>query len=90
MPFSCELSQNYLNPFNASTRLGYTLHAPGFVVLKIYDMLGKEVRTLMHEYHTAGEKTIIFNAHSLSSGVYFYTLLVNGGDKQTKKMILIR
>ncbi|MGE5449494.1 MAG: T9SS type A sorting domain-containing protein, partial [Bacteroidales bacterium] len=90
MPFSCELSQNYPNPFNSSTTLGYSLHKPGNVVLKIYDMLGNELQTLINEFHTPGEYTIIFNAQSLSNGIYFYKLQVDGGLEQTRKMILIR
>jgi hypothetical protein len=90
LPFSCELSQNYPNPFNSSTRLGYSLLKSGNVVLKIYDISGNELQTLINEFHTPGEYTIIYNAQNLSNGIYFLKLKFDGANYQTKKMILIR
>ncbi|MBK8552198.1 MAG: T9SS type A sorting domain-containing protein [Ignavibacteria bacterium] len=65
------LNQNYPNPFNPSTTISYNLVKNGFVSLKIYNVLGKEVKTLVNEFQQAGQKEISFNAADLSSGVYF-------------------
>lgn len=93
VPLKYDLSQNYPNPFNPSTRINFALPEDGRVSLKIYDMSGKEVMTLVNEVKTAGYYSIDFNASSaakgLSSGVYFYRLST---DKftATKKMMLIK
>lgn len=71
------LSQNYPNPFNPSTTINYQLPEAGFVTLKIYDILGREVLTLVNGYKTAGNYRINFNARNLTSGVYIYQLKVN-------------
>ncbi|MCW8810557.1 MAG: T9SS type A sorting domain-containing protein, partial [Ignavibacteriaceae bacterium] len=91
------LEQNYPNPFNPSTKIKYTIPsviASGakqshFVSLKIYDVLGNEVATLVNEYKQSGSYEIEFNAAGLSSGIYFYKLQA-GGFIETKKMILLR
>jgi hypothetical protein len=80
------LGQNYPNPFNSSTRILYTLPSSAFVVLKIYDVLGNEIRTLVEKFQTVGKHTVAFDASGLSSGVYFYELNVNGILSETKKM----
>lgn len=83
------LTQNYPNPFNPSTKIEYNIIKSGLVTLKVYDVLGREVRTLVNEVQTSGVKEIEFNAAALPSGIYFYTL--SAGDfTNTKKMILIK
>jgi hypothetical protein len=83
------LSQNYPNPFNPSTSISYTLAADQFVSLKVYDVLGREVATLVNQVMNAGSHKVSFNASSLSTGLYFYT--INAGDfTSTKKMMLIK
>lgn len=81
------LSQNYPNPFNPSTTIKYTLSESQFVSLKVYDVLGKEVATLVNEEVIAGSYNVSFNANGLSSGIYFYSLIA-GNITQTKSMIL--
>jgi len=84
---SYSLSQNYPNPFNPSTKINYNVGEPGFVKLKVYNVLGVEVATLINEQKFAGNYTLDFDASRLSSGVYFYSLSVNNFT-QTRKMIL--
>ncbi len=84
-----ELSQNYPNPFNPSTQIQYTLMKPGLVTLKVYDILGRVVKTLVNEYQVQGSHTINFNASSLASGVYFYKLQ-SGAFQNVKKMMLLK
>jgi hypothetical protein len=81
------LFQNYPNPFNPSTRIDYNVGEPGLVQLKIYNVLGVEVATLVDEYKNAGNYSVDFSATDYSSGVYFYSLSVNNFT-QTRKMIL--
>jgi hypothetical protein len=97
------LDQNYPNPFNPSTKIKYTIpNVPlslssrsesrdegSRVLLKVYDVLGKEVATLVNEEKTAGSYEVDFDANGLSSGVYFYKL-TSGSFSQSKKMILLR
>jgi len=83
------LSQNYPNPFNPSTVINYQILDEGFVTLKIYDILGKEVATLVNEQKSKGMYNVTFNASSLVSGVYIYSLRVND-YKMSKKMVLLR
>ncbi len=84
-----QLNQNYPNPFNPSTLISYNLPERNNVLLKIYDILGKEVKTLLNEEKEAGTHTINFNASTLTSGIYFYQL-ISGKHCETKKMILIQ
>ena len=83
------LEQNYPNPFNPATVIKYSLKESGKVTLKIYDMLGKEVMTLVNETQNAGSHLINFNGNGLASGVYFYKL-DTGSFTQVKKMILMK
>ncbi len=83
------LSQNFPNPFNPSTNISFTIPNSGFVTLKVYDILGKEIATLINEELNAGNYTKTFNATNLSSGVYFYKLQTSKFS-ETKKMILMR
>ncbi len=83
------LDQNYPNPFNPSTKITYSIKEEGLVTLKIYDVLGKEIATLVNETKEAGYHYTEFNASSLPSGVYIYTLQVNG-FVSSKKMLLMK
>jgi hypothetical protein len=86
---SYALMQNYPNPFNPSTVIRYDIPIAGKVTLKVYNIIGKEVATLVHSDQAAGSHSVQFNAAQFSSGVYFYTL--HAGDYfQTKKMLLIK
>ena len=81
------LKQNFPNPFNPSTKIIYSLSEAGFVQLKVYNILGVEVATLVNEYKYSGNYSSDFDASKLSSGVYLYKLSVNNFN-QTRKMIL--
>lgn len=83
-----DLSQNYPNPFNPTTEIKFTVAKEGFVTLKVYDVLGKEVANLVSEQMPAGAYTVDFNASDLSSGTYIYTLSVNGVSISKKMMLL--
>ena len=83
------LHQNYPNPFNPATVISYRLAQNGFVTLRVFDALGREVRQLVNEDQTAGEHTVRFDGKDLSSGIYFY-LLRSGDFISTKKMILVK
>lgn len=91
IPSSFQLFQNYPNPFNPETRINYSLERSGFVSIKIYDLLGKEVAKLLNEYKSEGYHSVILNAgkYSLSSGVYFY-IMKTDNMIQTKKMMLLK
>jgi hypothetical protein len=84
-----DLMQNYPNPFNPTTTITYQLPKDGMVTLKIYDAIGTEVTTLVHEYKSTGKYNINFNASGLASGVYFYRLQVNDFTT-SKKLILMK
>jgi len=83
------LEQNYPNPFNPATIINYQIPVEGQVSLKVYDMLGNEVATLVNEITTAGEHQIEFNAGAISSGIYFYRLQ-SGNFIETKRMMLMK
>ncbi len=89
IPNKFELSQNFPNPFNPSTKINYSVPQISFVTLKVYDILGKEVSTLVNEEKTIGNYEINFDANNLSSGVYFYRMQA-GEFSETKKFILLR
>jgi uncharacterized Ntn-hydrolase superfamily protein len=84
------LFQNYPNPFNPSTKISYSILRSDYVNLKIFDILGKEVQTLVDKFQDAGEYTVHFNAETLSSSIYFYKLRVGNIFTETKKMLLMR
>lgn len=83
------LGQNYPNPFNPSTNIKYSIPADGNVTLKIYDILGEEVSTLVNEFQQAGTFDVVFDGSNLSSGVYYYQL-TSGELTSTKKMMLTK
>ncbi len=89
LPEEFALLQNYPNPFNPSTAISYQLSASSFVSLKIYDVLGNEMRVLVNGQKSAGTHTVTFNAQGLPSGVYFYRLQASG-FVQTKKLVVVK
>ena len=88
-PGKFSLSQNFPNPFNPSTVISYQLPVGGQVSLKVYDILGNEVSTLVNKFQTAGKYNIDFKASLLPSGIYFYRLQT-GSFVETRKMILLQ
>lgn len=89
MPFGYRLYQNYPNPFNPTTTITYTIPKDGMVTLKIYDVLGREVETLVSEVEKMGRYEATFDGSRLASGVYFYRLTAPG-IMQVKKMLLLK
>ena len=89
IPINFTLEQNYPNPFNPTTKIKYSIPEQSLITLKVYDMLGNEIATLVNEEKSVGNYEVEFNAESLSSGIYFYKLQT-GIFIQTKKMILIK
>lgn len=87
--FQYKLDQNYPNPFNPSTFISFVLPQAENVLLKVFDVLGNEVATLVSEFKQAGEYSIEFNGSNLSSGIYFYQIFA-GDFSQTKKFVLIK
>jgi len=93
VPTKYDLSQNYPNPFNPTTKIDYDLPFDSKVTMILYDMTGREVKTLVNNTMTAGYYTEVFNLSNLSSGTYFYRLIAKSSDKDylaTKKMMLIK
>ena len=84
-----DLQQNFLNPFNPSTEIIYQIPKPGLVQLKIYDILGREIITLVNEVQTSGVHKKIMHGESWPSGIYFYRLKA-GDFISTKKMVLLK
>jgi hypothetical protein len=89
LPEAFSLLQNYPNPFNPSTTIRFSLPSSGFTSLKVYDVLGKEVATLVNGMRKAGMNSVQFNAPYSPSGIYFYTLQ-SGSFTETKKMVLVK
>ena len=93
IPYEYELKQNYPNPFNPSTVINYSIPVSSYVSLKVYDILGKEVITLVNQHQDAGSYKTEFNAAGLPGGIYFYKLSSSGGSSvfaAEKKMLLIK
>ncbi|HWQ81575.1 MAG TPA: T9SS type A sorting domain-containing protein [Ignavibacteria bacterium] len=92
IPKKFDLYQNYPNPFNPVTNIKYAIPKNGLVSLRIYDVTGREIATLVNEYKQTGYYTISFNGSHLASGIYFYRLQVEGGKtfSSVKKMVLIK
>jgi len=90
------LFQNYPNPFNPVTTIKYNLSTSGMVRLKVFDVLGREVRTLVNEFKSTGTHSVDLNASDLSSGIYFYRIIINsenvnsGEYSEVRKMILLK
>lgn len=89
IPIHYALAQNYPNPFNPVTSIKYQIANSNFITLKVFDILGKEILTLVNEKQSPGEYEIKFDASKLSSGIYFYKLTA-GDYKDVKSMILIK
>jgi hypothetical protein len=89
VPKKFDLSQNYPNPFNPVTKINFDIPENGLVTLKVYDILGKEVASLVNETREAGYYTVAFDASKMSSGVYFYRLSLNGFSS-VKRMAVIK
>ncbi|MBM4158154.1 MAG: T9SS type A sorting domain-containing protein [Ignavibacteria bacterium] len=89
IPSKYALHQNYPNPFNPATKISYDIPVSGEVSLKIYDMLGKSVATLVNGFVPAGKYEYVFNASNLPTGIYMYELNT-GNFSETKKMLLIK
>ena len=89
MPVTFSLEQNYPNPFNPTTKIVFTIPKAGKVSLKIYDVLGEKIRTLINRKMSDGEHKIKFNALDLPSGIYIYTLR-SGNFTASKKMVVLK
>ncbi len=89
IPANYSVSQNYPNPFNPSTKINFALPKQGLVTIKVYDMLGKEIETLVNEVKSAGQYTVDFDGSRLSSGVYFYRIQAND-FVDVKRMMLVK
>jgi hypothetical protein len=89
IPEKFTLMQNYPNPFNPSTTITFSIPKNSQTSLKIFDVLGREVRTLVNEKLSAGSYNVSINASDLTSGVYFYSLR-SGNFTETKKMMLLK
>ena len=84
-----ELSQNYPNPFNPSTKISFKIAESGFTFLKVFDVLGNEVATIVSDEKPAGEYEVEFSGSELTSGIYFYQLKTEI-FVETKKMLLLK
>ncbi|MBI2430336.1 MAG: T9SS type A sorting domain-containing protein [Ignavibacteriales bacterium] len=89
IPNAFALHQNYPNPFNPSTKIRFVVPVFGFVSLKVYDLLGREVATLVKEEKRAGSYEVQWNAIGFSSGIYFYKLQ-SGNFVEIKRMVMIK
>jgi hypothetical protein len=93
IPSAYSLSQNYPNPFNPTTKIKFDVpnvkQASLLVTLKVYDVMGREVQTLVNERSQAGTYEAWFDGSMLNSGVYFYKLIANG-QSETKRMLLLK
>ncbi len=89
LPIKLRLLQNYPNPFNPGTSIEYQVSSTENIIIKVYDLLGRETKTLVNEIKNPGKYKVYFNANELASGVYFYSLIA-GNYAETKKMILLK
>ncbi len=89
IPSSCSLSQNYPNPFNPSTKIRFEIPKTGFSSIKVYDILGREIATLVNEQLKPGTYEVDWDGSAFTSGVYFYTMRT-GSYTETKKMLMIK
>jgi hypothetical protein len=90
LPEKFNLYQNFPNPFNPTTNIEFDIPKTSNVEIKVHDLLGREVAELVDEKKQAGKYKVIFNASNLSSGVYFYTIQIDGINRSTKSMALIK
>jgi len=89
VPEDFKLYQNYPNPFNPTTNISYSISKSDFASLKIYDMLGREIYTLVNEHQAANTYNVKFNAKEVPSGIYYYRLIA-GNFTETKKLIIMK
>ncbi|MBK7497597.1 MAG: T9SS type A sorting domain-containing protein [Ignavibacteriales bacterium] len=89
LPLDYSLDQNYPNPFNPTTTIRYAIPEDNFVSIKLYDVLGNEVITLVNEQKQAGRYEMLFNASNIASGVYYYQIN-SGSFTQTRKLMLMK
>ena len=89
IPKSYQLEQNFPNPFNPSSVFQYDIPKTSFVKITVYDIIGREIRTLVNEMKSPGEYTVVFDARNLASGIYLYRMQA-GDFVQTKKLILMK
>jgi len=88
-PTEFQLSQNYPNPFNPTTNISFSIPDESYVTLKVYNILGYEITTLVNKEMKSGNYTVKFDGSSLPSGIYFYRLQANH-NIATKKLILVK
>lgn len=88
-PIDYWLSNNYPNPFNPSTKISFTIPSPNIVTIKLFDTIGREVKTILNSFKTAGIHEVELNGSALASGVYFYKI-TSGDYSETKKMVLLK
>ena len=89
LPGSFSLKQNFPNPFNPVTHIAYTVERNGIVDLKLYNVMGQMVKTLVNDKKTPGDYFVDFNASDLASGVYFYKMTQHG-QTVTRKLVLMK
>ena len=89
LPEDYKLGQNYPNPFNPSTTINYSIPQSSFVTIKVYDLLGREVSSLVNQTKAGGNYSVQFNAAKLQSGIYYYSIQA-GSFTQTKKLMLLK
>jgi PKD repeat protein len=87
---SFRLFQNYPNPFNPTTTISYVVKSPNFVKLKIFDALGREVKTIVNEFQTANIYSVKFDAGTFSTGIYYYKLQIGDDFEEAKKMLYLK
>ncbi|MCY7363491.1 MAG: T9SS type A sorting domain-containing protein, partial [Ignavibacteria bacterium] len=85
-----KLYQNFPNPFNPTTSIKYEMPLSAYVLIEIYNVSGVKIQTLVNENQVSGTYEVKFDGSNLSSGVYFYSLLVNENVLDTKRMVLIK
>lgn len=90
VPDRMELHQNYPNPFNARTVVRFSLSVVSDVILKVFDITGKEIEVLINERKNPGEYNVTFDGNNFTSGVYFYQLIADGKVVQTRKMLMLK
>ncbi len=89
VPYEFRLDNNYPNPFNPTTYIQYSIARKSKVTLKVFDVMGREIQTLVNDFKSPGEYKVMFNGQKLSSGIYFYNLNT-GSFSETKKFILLK